>query len=61
MKSYNILRKLFCARKGFKQDESQDESWKLETRLDYVELAEGQRYKIYCTRAAHEPCKIKGN
>ena len=62
MKSHNILRELFQVREGFRQGGSQDEPWKLETRLDCIELAEEQRYKrgslIYCTRAAHRPCRI---
>ena len=61
MKSCNILREPFHAREGCRQEGSQGEPWKLETRLNCIELAEEQRYKrgslIYCTRAAHGPCR----
>ena len=41
-KSHSILREPFHAREGFKQVGSQDEPWKLETRLNCIELAKEQ-------------------
>ena len=46
MKSHNVLRELFHAREGFRREGSQGKPWKLETRLDCIELAEEQRYEI---------------
>ena len=62
MKSCNILRGPFWVREGFSWMGSQGKPWKLETRLDCVELAKEQdmREGVYILyRAVHGPVDIR--